>query len=264
MYGGLSRKSEVIRPRVIARAGVHPLECRPGSSPRVKQDGGMSDSGLLRVIDEGAGDGARERAFPPRERTESGMRARDPSTVLAFAAMAGDSDALEALLRDLAPTLLAVVRAVLGVGHPDRDDALQESMMAVVDALPAFEGRSSITRYASRIALRLCLERRKRAQRYRQQVALVEEIDALAAIGEDDGEASRRREALRGLLEQLPEVQAETLALRVCLGFSLEEVAEVTGAPLNTVRSRVRLARESLRHRIESDPALAELLGGAR
>ena len=264
MYDVLSRKSAGARPRVIARADVSPLECRPRTPPRAEQDGGMSDSGLLRVIDEGAKEGARDLSFAPRERTESGMRSRDPSTVLAFAAMAGDADALEALLRDLAPALLAVVRAVLGVAHPDRDDALQESMMAVVDALPAFEGRSSITRYASRIALRLCLERRKRAQRYRQKVALVEEIDALAAIGEDDGEAGRRREALRGLLEQLPEVQAETIALRVCLGLSLEEVSEVTGAPLNTVRSRVRLARESLRARIEADPALAELLGGGR
>lgn len=224
----------------------------------------MSDSGLLRVIDEAVEGGAAERSPAPRERTESGMRARDPSTVLAFAAIAGDTDALEALLRDLAPSLLAVVRAVLGAGHPDLDDALQESLMAVVDALPAFEGRSTIGRYASRIALRLCLERRKRAQRYRAHHALVEEIDALGVIGEDDGDAARRREALRGLLEQLPEVQAETLALRVCLGLSLEEVAEVTGAPLNTVRSRVRLARETLRARIEADPALAELLGGAR
>ena len=31
------------------------------------------------------------------------------------------------------------------------------------------------------------------------------------------------------------------------------------GAPINTVRSRLRLAKEALRSRIESDPALAEL-----
>jgi RNA polymerase sigma-70 factor (ECF subfamily) len=42
----------------------------------------------------------------------------------------------------------------------------------------------------------------------------------------------------------------------------MQEVADATGAPINTVRSRVRLAKEALRRRIEEDPTLAELLGG--
>jgi len=50
------------------------------------------------------------------------------------------------------------------------------------------------------------------------------------------------------------------LALRVMLGWSLEDVAQATGAPLNTVRSRVRLAKEALRRRIEADPSLADRL----
>jgi RNA polymerase sigma-70 factor (ECF subfamily) len=76
--------------------------------------------------------------------------------------------------------------------------------------------------------------------------------------------AARRREAMRSLLDQLPLEQAETLTLRVVLGMSLGEVAEATGAPVNTVRSRVRLAREALRKRIEGDPAIAALFGEAK
>ena len=187
---------------------------------------------------------------------------REGSLALAEAAGAGDPAALEELLRMLAPSLLAVVKAVMGAGHPDRDDVLQECLIAVVDALPAFEGRSSVSRYASRITLRLCLERRARARTQKQRFRLTPEPDAIAEDGED-ADASRRREALRALLDELPVVQAETLAMRVCLGMSLEEISEGTGAPINTVRSRVRLAREALRHRIESDPALAELLTGS-
>ena len=71
--------------------------------------------------------------------------------------------------------------------------------------------------------------------------------------------ATRRRELLRELLEELPEEQAEALTLRVIMGWSLEEVASASGAPVNTVRSRVRLAKEALRARIEAKPALAEL-----
>ena len=70
----------------------------------------------------------------------------------------------------------------------------------------------------------------------------------------------RRKRALRDLLSDLPEEQADALALRVMLGWSLEDVARATGAPLNTVRSRVRLAKEALRRRIEADPSLSDEL----
>jgi RNA polymerase sigma-70 factor (ECF subfamily) len=65
---------------------------------------------------------------------------------------------------------------------------------------------------------------------------------------------------LRDLLTDLPEEQADALALRVMLGWSLEDVAQATGAPLNTVRSRVRLAKEALRRRVDADPSLADQL----
>ena len=65
---------------------------------------------------------------------------------------------------------------------------------------------------------------------------------------------------MRALLADLPEEQAEALALRVVLGWSLEEVARAYGIPTNTVRSRVRLAKEALRRRIEATPGLVEEL----
>ena len=46
------------------------------------------------------------------------------------------------------------------------------------------------------------------------------------------------------------------------LDYSLDQVAEATGAPVNTVRSRVRLAREKLREKIEGDPELWDVLRG--
>lgn len=68
--------------------------------------------------------------------------------------------------------------------------------------------------------------------------------------------------ALRGLLDELPPEQAETLVLRFVLDHSPAEIALAMGVPVNTVRSRVRLGRELLLRRIGADPRLAELLGG--
>jgi RNA polymerase sigma-70 factor (ECF subfamily) len=50
----------------------------------------------------------------------------------------------------------------------------------------------------------------------------------------------------------------------VILDYSLDEIAEAMHAPVNTVRSRIRMAREALRARIEADPLLQAELGVAR
>jgi RNA polymerase sigma-70 factor (ECF subfamily) len=62
------------------------------------------------------------------------------------------------------------------------------------------------------------------------------------------------------LFEELPEAQSEALVMHFVLELTVEEIADATGAPVNTVRSRLRLARGALRARIESDPALRDAL----
>ena len=70
-------------------------------------------------------------------------------------------------------------------------------------------------------------------------------------------------EAVRLLLDELPEEQAEALAFRMILGWSLMEIAEATQTPLNTVRSRLRLAKDGVRKRVAEHEELAEALDEA-
>lgn len=190
--------------------------------------------------------------------------APDPLAELARRVADGDPRATRALLEALAPRILGAARGLLGRNDPDADDAAQEALVAVLKALPAFRGESSVSHYAMRIAVRCCMEVRRKSRRSRPPEALAHEDaqerqEERATAGEPLVAARRRRE-VRELLDTLPEAQAETLALRVVLGLSMQEVATATGAPVNTVRSRLRLAKEALRRRIESDPELAELL----
>jgi RNA polymerase sigma-70 factor (ECF subfamily) len=160
------------------------------------------------------------------------------------------------------PTLSRVAAGVLGANHPELDDAVQQSMIALVRALPAFRGDCHPAGYASRITLRVALRVRRNVKRdatRREALELLSPVDEHPATLNDGAVGARRRELLRELLEDLPEEQAEALALRVVMGWSLEEVARASGAPVNTVRSRVRLAKEALRQRIQALPSLAEL-----
>jgi RNA polymerase sigma-70 factor (ECF subfamily) len=196
-------------------------------------------------------------ASPPED---DGIRA------LVAAAAAGDAGAARRVLERVAPTVHRVVRTVLGPsgGHgAHAEDVTQDALLALVHALGAFRGECGFVHYACRIATRVAVA----ARRARAAEAHVEPLDVglgggaiEAPVAGDDPEAPRRRAILRALLDELPEAQAETLVLRVMLGYSMAEIARATSAPLNTVRSRLRLAKEALRSRIEQDQALAEML----
>jgi RNA polymerase sigma-70 factor, ECF subfamily len=238
---------------------------------------------MLRVVDDGGEPESQERRGGPDARGEvairphgdeaamrqllrsSGTPRPDALADVAARAALGDEPAMRQLLRSIATSLLAAVRAVVGRNAPDVEDIAQETMVAFVQALPAFRAECSVNHYVSRIAVRTAVAARKRRVIRENRADSFEEQgtgEQYAASPGDEAWAARRREALRGLLAELPEVQAETFALRVALGYSMHEVAAATGAPVNTVRSRLRLAKEALRRRIEQDPALAEVLGG--
>jgi len=184
-------------------------------------------------------------------------------TALARLAGSGDPAATRRFLDRVWPTMARVVNGVLGAAHPEVDDVIQQSLIAVLQALSAFRGECHPAGYASRIALHVALRARRNAALRRarnQSLAQISAADPDVHWPGCDVSAERRKRALRDLLTDLPEEQADALALRVMLGWSLEDVAQATGAPLNTVRSRVRLAKEALRRRIDADPSLADQL----
>ncbi|MBI5489850.1 MAG: sigma-70 family RNA polymerase sigma factor [Deltaproteobacteria bacterium] len=186
---------------------------------------------------------------------------------LAGEAAAGDAEATRRIVESVSPAVFRVARTVLGASNAEAQDAAQESLVAFVQALPRFRGESGVLHFACRIALHVSVSARRHLHAGRSAVgALAVETAAAEAApprGDEDVAAERRRAALRALLDTLPEEQAESMALRFVLGCTLREIAEATGAPENTVRSRLRLAKEALRRRIAEDPAVAGLLRNA-
>jgi RNA polymerase sigma-70 factor (ECF subfamily) len=185
--------------------------------------------------------------------------ARSAVIELARTAAAGDVRATRRLLEVVAPRVARTVRAVLGAGHPEVEDAAQLALIGFIQALPTFRGEGHPAQFAARIAVRTAGAVRRRAKARVGTVDYAAEVDALEAPPEEI-EAAHRKEFIRGLLDELPEEQAEVLVLRIMLGWALKDIATTSGAPLNTVRSRLRLAKEALRRRIADDPVLTEAL----
>jgi RNA polymerase sigma-70 factor (ECF subfamily) len=185
----------------------------------------------------------------------------DPLAEVAREAQQGSAAARRRLFETLAPALLAPLRIVLGATHPDLEDVLQDSLLGVLRGLPTFRGESTVLHFARRIATKRAIELRRREGANARKLASVSTLDPPASPNPGETvEADRRRVHLRMLLATLPEVQADALAMRSVLGYSVEEIAEEMRVPPNTVRSRLRLAKEALRERIDGDPALRELV----
>lgn len=184
------------------------------------------------------------------------------------AAREGDSVAIDRIVTFLTPPLLKAVRALTGPANPDLEDLVQEVLLAVLDALPSFREDCTLLHFAIRIAIRRTTTARRRSrwilsfiERWRREE---EPLSPSPMSPREATIADRRRHLLRTLLGEIPETQAETIVLRLALGHSVGEIAEITNAPLNTVRSRLRLAKEALRSRVESDPRWAELWDEAK
>lgn len=206
---------------------------------------------------------ARLLPFPAPERAPV-SRGADALAALASAASEGKPAAIRTLVVSVTPALLRAARGILGARHPDVEDIAQEAALGLVQALPNYRRECSVLHFAGRIGVltALATRRRLRARAREQHVEFVEHEQAPSTRETPSEEllASRRRQILRELCDELPAEQTEALVLHCVMGMTVDEVAAAGNTPRNTVRSRLRLAKQALRTRIESDERLAEAL----
>jgi len=165
-------------------------------------------------------------------------------------AQKGDSAAFEALVTPAEPMLW---RLCWHYTHSEQDaaDCLQETMIRAWRALPSFRGDASLSSWLYRICVNICNDHARRAKR----TAAVS-LDVMresgfdpADPGDDAAEAllkKEKREQILQAMNSLPDPMREVLVLGAIEGKSYEEIAELTGAPIGSVKSRFNRAREKM------------------
>lgn len=166
------------------------------------------------------------------------------TTALAFAAGAGDRDALAAFVR---ATQRDVYRFLSHLcDRSEAEDLTQETYLRVLRGLPSFAGRSSARTWLLTIARRVAADQIRRRMT-RPRTTTVEDWDIIAAAspahrrsGFDEGIL------LRQLIAELEPDRRDAFVLTQVLGLDYAATAEVCGCPIGTIRSRVARAREDL------------------
>jgi RNA polymerase sigma-70 factor (ECF subfamily) len=184
---------------------------------------------------------------------------------MAQAAATGNPDAAATLVVHVGAPMLAAVRRVMGSKHRDIDDIAQDAVIALLGALETFRGECSVVHFAQRIAVLTALTARRRIRIENRcadpDTQAIEEVPD-GGIGGSPWAAAvshRRRQLVQQLLDELPDVLAEALALHFAFGYTVEEIAATASISANTVWSRLRLGKRALRRKLGRDAQLAEL-----
>jgi RNA polymerase sigma-70 factor (ECF subfamily) len=181
---------------------------------------------------------------------ESDQRA-DLSQLPVKAARRGNQAAWAVLFRRFRLPLFVYVCQFIQ-SREEAFDVVQETFDNATRYLGNLREEAKFTSWLFRIAHQKCLrywERhgKKAALDEPLEAAPVEELADAADNPRDWLIRKEREEALMVLIAQLPLPQRSVLLLHFMEEFSLEEIAEITGAPLGTVKSRMHHAKKALR-----------------
>jgi len=168
-----------------------------------------------------------------------------------------DRAAAGALLRELVPRVRNLVRYLVR-GDSAVDDLAQDALVAVLRGLPTYRGDAPLHAWVDRIVVRSTFEGRRRARLRSTREGAELPGDDSAPMRQSSPEWSLDRRALVLALEQIHAEQRDALVLHHVVGMSVPEVAESLGAPLETVRSRLRLGMSQLRQRLSLAPNAEE------
>ena len=177
---------------------------------------------------------------------------------LARQAAADAPGAREAVLRRVLDRVRASVYYLAGRDR-DVDDMVQLALLDVLAATGTYRGEAPLERWADRIAVRSALKRLGRRRRREQIVTLPGDPPAERPAESEEG--LLRRE-LRGLLIEhlgkLSEERRTVVLLHLVHGYTVQEVADATQSPVNTVRDRLQTGRKQLLAAVRRDPRLRD------
>ncbi len=174
---------------------------------------------------------------------------------LVTACLGGENAAFDELVGRWNPRIRGAIYRMLG-SYDEARDLSQETFLKAYRALPGFKGEARFSSWLYQIAMNLCRDRLRRG-RGRFTVGPRGRGCGSGPTSRIPGDrhAGRARCQRRRVAEAVAELAAEhreVLVLKEYEGLTFAEIAEVTGLPLSTVKTRLYRALGALRGRLEA------------
>ena len=190
---------------------------------------------------------------PPRPaRTEEQSNQAAADRELMRRLQGGDDAAFASFYRRFAPGLFSMIYQILQ-DQKEAEDVLQEAFVQMWKKTGTYDSaRSGLFTWATMISRNKAIDRlRSRQRRHRAVEAATAEFAAVPPEGAEQADEllgkSEERERVRTALTQLPDQQREAIHLAFFGGMTQAEIADKLGAPLGTVKARIRRGLLALR-----------------
>ncbi len=196
--------------------------------------------------------GARDAAPPPTP-------ALSDESALVERAASGDASAFKALFQRHRGDVARLVYRMLNA-PADLEDVVQEVFVQVFRSLKDFRGQAKLSTWIHRVTVNVVLMHRRSAK---SRPVLAEEApgdliaDADSALPDEETERRERMRAFGRLLERLADKKRVVFVLHELEGLAPAEIAEIVGAPVLTVRTRLFYARRELEAMMHEEPTLS-------
>jgi len=184
----------------------------------------------------------------------------EPSPALVRRAQAGDRAALSELVQSQQTYVYSIAMSLMH-NPADAADMTQEAFVRLMRSLGTYRAETKFTTWLYRLVTNICLDGLRRRGRP------IDSLDEPSSTqGGDDGQTAGERLAdsdrwtqpeeevelqesateVRTALQRLPAQQRLALTLHYFEDLRYEDIAEVMGLPLNTVKSHIRRGKERL------------------
>ena len=171
-----------------------------------------------------------------------------PKNIIEMAAL-GDRAAFEEIYKAFS-SIIYTVAINITRNRQDAEEVTQDVFVKIYRGLKNFKFSSSFGTWVYRIAMNAAINMHRARSRRNTLTTLIEDINILPDVAQAGAkDAIERQDAklkVAMMLEGLSTEHRSCIVLREIEGLDYKEIADVLGIPLNTVRSRLKRAREAL------------------
>ena len=171
--------------------------------------------------------------------------------------MGGDPESFNQLIKRWEKPIYALAYRTIG-REDDARDVVQETFLRAFRGLSGFKGQAKFSSWLYRITLNLCRDWMRR-QRRAPVVVTPDGVDLVELAGESEevetaDAAVERKDLSRAIaraMTALPEEQRAAIVLKEYHGLTFQEIADLLGCPLSTVKTRLYQRLTVLRKELE-------------
>jgi RNA polymerase sigma-70 factor (ECF subfamily) len=192
-----------------------------------------------------------------RQPVDAAATSNEQADVQLMAAAAANDPVAQRIVVERLARRVRKVTGLLCRAAADADDAAQLALIEILKSADSFRVATSLERWAERVTIRTTL---RAVRREKSRMGLLERWLPAGVLpwGGPPTQSAVERIGLDALLQQLSRERSQAFALHHALDYTVEEIAELTGTPVGTVKDRLVSARKQLRKLLR-----AELRGGA-